>query len=71
MENIKEFITIGATLAFLGLIIVFVVLTTVLNYHWNRYGIEPERVKKVKQIYFTVAITLLILTSITYLNILW
>jgi uncharacterized BrkB/YihY/UPF0761 family membrane protein len=70
MENIDKFIVIGATLVLVVVIVLWSVLSFVLNYHWSRYGIEREQVKKVKLMYLTVSVTLMIFMIVSYLSIL-
>jgi len=70
MENIDNLLVLGATLVLVAIVVMWSVLSFVLNYHWTRYGIEPRQVKKIKQIYLTVSVTLMILMIVSYFSLL-
>jgi len=53
--NVEQIIAVISLSAFILLGILFGVVSTVLNYHWMRYGIEQGQVKKVKSLYFGIA----------------
>ena len=42
-------------LAFLGALLFFGIISVVLNYHWTQYGINKERLSKIRGIYFGVS----------------
>ncbi len=51
-------------LVFLGVLIFFGVVSVVLNYHWKEYGIDSQRLSKVRRIYFGVSAILLVAITI-------
>ena len=42
-----------------GVLVFFLVVSVILNYHWTKYGIHPRRLKIVKTVYFGVSAILI------------
>ena len=38
-----------------GILVFFIIISIILNYHWTKYGVHPRRLKFVKAIYFGVS----------------
>jgi len=55
-----------ATFVFLINIIIFIVFSLILNYHWKRYEISISKTSIIKKIYFTVSIIILIIILLFY-----
>lgn len=52
-------------LVFLGALLIFGIISVILNYHWTQYGINKEKLVKIRRIYFGVsAILLLAITGL-------
>lgn len=52
---VSAYIEPAMFLAFLGALLFFGIISIVLNYHWTRYGINKERLSKIRGIYFGVS----------------
>lgn len=50
---------------FLISIIAFIVISVVLNYHWTRYGITKDGVKKLRKVYYGVSSLILFIMTIS------
>ncbi|MCX7589358.1 MAG: hypothetical protein N2Z85_00240 [Patescibacteria group bacterium] len=57
-----------AILTFIILIIIFIVLSLILNYHWNRYEISIYRTSLIKKIYFSISGILIFIIFILLIN---
>jgi len=55
-EELNKVLTAIALVSFILFGVFFSVVSAVLNYHWKKYGIEGERIKKVKRLYFGFAL---------------
>jgi uncharacterized membrane protein YedE/YeeE len=49
-----------SVLLFLIIFIIFVIISIILNYHWVKYGINPQKINFLKKLYFSVSFLLLI-----------
>lgn len=58
-----------AQITILIIILGFAVVSSVLHYHWTRYGISEKSISKIKKIYFGVSsfLILLMVMSLIYL----
>ncbi len=55
---ISQILYAGSFAVFFGLIVVFIVLSAILNYHWSNYDIKMGNIKTVIILYFTVSLVL-------------
>ena len=58
-ENINQILQGGTLIFFLVLILVFIILSIILNHHWVRYGIMQKNIKGIQLLYFGVSAILL------------
>jgi hypothetical protein len=61
-------LNIISVVVFLFLIIGFVILSLILNYHWNRYEISIYKTALIKKVYFIVSSILLLVILLLFLN---
>jgi len=52
-----------------GALVFFILITIILNYHWTRYGVDPEQLKRIRIIYFGVSILLLGIMALLALSV--
>lgn len=69
-REIHQILTAIALVSFMFIAMFFTVVSIVLNYHWTKYGIEAGQIKKIKRLYFGIALTLGILMILMLLAIL-
>lgn len=55
-------------LIFMLLIITFIILSFILNYHWNKYEISNKQTILIKTIYFGVSIILILILLSLFMN---
>jgi uncharacterized membrane protein YidH (DUF202 family) len=67
-QEIINFLNLFAAVILFIIILVFIVLSMILNYHWNRYEISVRRTNYIKKIYFTVSIILILIMLILFLS---
>lgn len=46
-------------------VVLFVVVSIILNHHWGNYGVTKDQIKKLRVIYFTTSGILLIIMVIS------
>ncbi|MBZ1345392.1 MAG: hypothetical protein KY055_02030 [Candidatus Nealsonbacteria bacterium] len=57
--------------AFLISLVLGIIISIIFNYHWTRYGIGQEKIKKVRKIFFGVSfifLTVMIVSIIIYFS---
>jgi plastocyanin domain-containing protein len=67
----SETINILKTLSGISLIVlilIFIILSWILIYHWNKYEISIVRTNLIKKVYFIVSGGLLLILLIIFLN---
>jgi len=57
-----------ATFVFLINLIVFIIFSWILNYHWGRYEISISRTFSIRKIYFTISTIILFIILLLFLN---
>lgn len=57
-----------AAFVFLINIILFIIFSWVLNYHWERYEISVSRTFSIRKIYFTISGIMLFIILLLFLN---
>lgn len=57
-ETIHQFLYGGSFAIFLILIVVFIALTAVLNYHWTSYDVKIPGIKTIRWAYVAVSLIL-------------
>ena len=72
MENLLaiKILNSATPIAFLVLLIFFIVISIILNYHWTRYGIEEKNIQTVRMWYFGFSLILFFGMAISLLIIL-
>lgn len=56
-------IPIISWIIYAAFIVFFIIISVILNYHWGRYGIHPEKLKKIKAVYFGLAAVVFIIIT--------
>lgn len=57
-----------AAFVFLINIILFIIFSWVLNYHWERYEISVSRTFSIRKIYFTISGIMLFIILLLFFN---
>jgi len=57
-----------ASFVFLINIILFIIFSWVLNYHWERYEISVSRTFSIRKIYFTISGIILFIILLLFFN---
>lgn len=57
-----------AAIVFFINIILFIIFSWILNYHWERYEISVSRTFSIRKIYFTVSAIILFIILLLFLN---
>ncbi len=47
-----------------GILIGFGIISTILNYHWTRYEVKSERLRRIRSVYFSISFFLLTLMAV-------
>lgn len=69
-EPFIQLLNTGTVIIFFVLIIAFIILSVILNYHWTRYGILPKNIEKIRLWYFGVSTILFGIMAIALIFIL-
>ena len=71
MENeiVNQVLEPLSGIVFLVFLLIFIVVSVVLNYHWTHYGISADKIKKIRLWYFTVSAVLLLIITISIIYI--
>jgi len=69
--DILRMVVMLATLVILFVGVIYVVLGFTLKYHWQKYGLGEDNVRKLKRRYFWVGGSLLLLMLFSYVVILF
>ncbi len=67
-SQIVNFLNIATGVTLFIVIIVFIILSIILNYHWNNYEISIKRTNHIKKIYFVVSIILILIMLVLFLS---
>ena len=60
-ERLTDFIPpVLLWIVFLVIILIFIVVSVALTYHWKNYNVDSKVVKRVKKVYFLVSGSLLL-----------
>lgn len=70
-DNLDQILIITATTMLAIIAGSFLVVSIILNYHWNRYGDNKKGIKRTKRIYTGISITLFIIMAIAYMFMLY
>lgn len=65
VKQIHQLASLISFILFIIITLVFILLSLVLNYHWTRYGIHENTIRKVRKLYFGLAIILWFLMLIS------
>jgi len=57
-----------AAIVLLGITIVFIIVSWILNYHWERYEISISRTFSIRKIYFTISGIMLFIILLLFFN---
>jgi uncharacterized membrane protein YtjA (UPF0391 family) len=57
-----------AAIVFFINIILFIIFSWILNYHWERYEISVSRTFSIRKIYFTISAIILFIILLLFLN---
>lgn len=68
-ENISNFFPIVGLVIFAGILVFFLIISLILNYHWSKYGAGLGGLKTAKIIYFGVSGVLLAAMAILLFSI--
>lgn len=63
--RLSEYLRPGMALAMILVLLFFVVMTVVLNYHWNKYVLDKSKLRKARLLYFGIAGILIIISLIS------
>ncbi|MAF80167.1 hypothetical protein CL629_03760 [bacterium] len=63
MESIFSTITL---FAFPIIIVVFIIITIVLEHHWKKYSVGIDILKRIRKIYYRVSAVLFIFVAISF-----
>lgn len=63
-ENLNQILYMGAPIALVLVLLVFVVMSVILNYHWGRYGVTAAGTRWVRRSYYGVSAVLFIIMLI-------
>jgi hypothetical protein len=53
--TINQLLPAAIAAVFALVVVVFIVMSIVLDYHWTEYGVQRERLKKIRTVYFSVS----------------
>jgi ABC-type uncharacterized transport system YnjBCD permease subunit len=57
-----------AAIVLLGITIAFIIVSWILNYHWERYEISISRTFSIRKIYFTISGIMLFIILLLFFN---
>ncbi len=66
---VYQIISIILPIAFLITLVLGIIISIIFNYHWTRYGVRQEKIKRVRKIFFSVSfvfLTVMIVSIIIY-----
>lgn len=63
-DALNQFLYVGSFVVFLVLILLFATISAILNYHWVRYEISAENVKKIRLLYFGISLILILAMAV-------
>jgi len=63
-EIINQLLKPVSGILFLILVLIFVIVSIVLNYHWTNYGVTADKIRKVRTWYFSVSAVLLLIMAV-------
>ncbi len=61
---ISNFLQPVILFTFLGVLLFFVIMSAILNFHWTQYGIDTAQLSKIRRVYFGVSGILLMAITI-------
>jgi len=64
-ELLGQFFSISGYIIYFVLLLAFIILSMVLNYHWTNYGIEQKKIADVRLWYFSISGFLIVIMTIT------
>ncbi|MSU60535.1 MAG: hypothetical protein EXS52_01300 [Candidatus Staskawiczbacteria bacterium] len=70
-EIIHQLLYGGAFAVFFILIVVFIALTAVLNYHWTSYDVKIPGIKAIRWVYVAVSLIFFFGMGLTLIFIIW
>ncbi|OGY99404.1 MAG: hypothetical protein A2945_00930 [Candidatus Liptonbacteria bacterium RIFCSPLOWO2_01_FULL_52_25] len=57
-ETINQLLPLAILAVSAVAILIFIIVSVVLNHHWSKYGIPGEHLKRIRIIYFSVSAVL-------------
>ena len=54
-----------ALLVYIIVLIFFLILSLILNYHWNKYSIHKRSVSQARGVYFSVSAGIILIMTVT------
>ncbi|KKW45904.1 MAG: hypothetical protein A3A43_00405 [Candidatus Liptonbacteria bacterium RIFCSPLOWO2_01_FULL_56_20] len=63
-EAIRSYLVPAAAGIFLAVVIAFILMSVILDYHWRRYGTHPKTLVAVRVVYYGVSVVLLAVMAV-------
>lgn len=63
-ETVNQLLPLAVLAVFALAVVIFIIVSVIVNHHWSKYGIPGEHLKRVRVIYFSVSAVLLIVAGV-------
>ncbi|MBT9169087.1 MAG: hypothetical protein DDT19_02439 [Syntrophomonadaceae bacterium] len=67
LSDFNQIINVVVVLTLIAVVVSFIIISVVLNYHWSRYGISADKIKRVKRIYFGISAVFIAIMAVSFI----
>ncbi len=61
--TIHQILPAAIAAIFAMVVVIFIIESIVLDYHWTKYGVRGDRLKKIRVVYFSVSAVIFVLIA--------